>query len=267
MTDPKAEDLLRRAYALSGEDPAETKALYRDWAETYDGTMMDGLAYVSPIKIAALLAKHQPDRDMRVLDVGCGVGTAGLCLVRRVPNVKMAGVELQPELQALATLNAEKNGLSSRAHFARGDIRAKGGLLAARSFDHVFSNPPYIAGSKGRSSDSRRADISKRETEADLAEWIDAMLYWVKERGHITIIHRADRLHEIIELLSPRVGALRVCPVWPKRGRNANRVIVQGRREAKAGMTLSPGIVVRHHDDTVTREMEEIQRHGLGLSL
>ena len=202
-----------------------------------------------------------------VLDVGCGVGTAGLCLVRRVPNVKMAGVELQPELQALATLNAEKNGLSSRAHFARGDIRAKGGLLAARSFDHVFSNPPYIAGSKGRSSDSRRADISKRETEADLAEWIDAMLYWVKERGHITIIHRADRLHEIIELLSPRVGALRVCPVWPKRGRNANRVIVQGRREAKAGMTLSPGIVVRHHDDTVTREMEEIQRHGLGLSL
>ena len=74
MTDPKAEDLLRRAYALSGEDPAETKALYRDWAETYDGTMMDGLAYVSPIKIAALLAKHQPDRDMRVLDVGCGTG-------------------------------------------------------------------------------------------------------------------------------------------------------------------------------------------------
>lgn len=45
MTDPKAEDLLRRAYALSGEDPAETKALYRDWAETYDGTMMDGLDY------------------------------------------------------------------------------------------------------------------------------------------------------------------------------------------------------------------------------
>lgn len=202
-----------------------------------------------------------------VLDVGSGVGTAGLCLIRRVPNVQMVGVELQPELQRLATLNAENNGLQARASFLQGDIRAKGQLLAARRFDHVFSNPPYIAGSKGRSSDSRHADLSKREGEADLAEWIDAMLYWVKERGHITIIHRADRLDEIIGHLHSRVGDLRVCPVWPKRDRNANRVIIQGRREAKAGLTLSPGIVVRQANDEVTHEMEDIQRRGRGLLL
>jgi tRNA1(Val) A37 N6-methylase TrmN6 len=94
---------------------------------------------------------------------------------------------------------------------------------------------------------------------------VEAMLYWVKERGNISIIHRADRLHEIIDLLVPRVGDIRVCPVWPKQGRNANRVLVQGRREARAGLTLAPGITVRDDHDAITPEMEAIQRDGRGL--
>ena len=200
-----------------------------------------------------------------ILDVGCGVGTAGLCLARRVQGGRVTGIEVQADLHALAEQNAQRNDLHDRVHFVRGDLRARGGLLAARSFDHVISNPPFIPEDKGRCSGTPHADKSKRESEADLAEWIEAMLYWVRERGFITVIHRADRLHEILGLLSPRIGAIRVCPVWPKRGRDANRVVIQGRREAKAGVTLSPGIVVRHDDDTVTAEMEEIQRHGRGL--
>ncbi len=243
--------------------------------ETTEDDFLGGALTITQPKVgyragmdAVLLGASIPAvAGQRVLDVGCGVGTAGLCLVRRVLNVTMVGVELQSDLQAIATLNAKKNGLSDRASFVQGDIRAKGQLLDARSFDHVFSNPPYIAGSAGRSSVSRHADLSKRESEADLAEWIDAMLYWVTERGYLTIIHRADRLDEIIDHLRPRVGALSVCPIWPKRERNANRVIVQGRRDAKAGLSLLPGIVVRNQDDSVTREMEDIQRHGGGLSL
>ena len=101
MTDPKAEDLLRRAYALSGEDPAETKALYRDWAETYDGTMMDGLAYVSPMKIAALLAEHVTDRDTRVLDVGCGTGLLATFL-REQGFGRIDGLDYSAEMLAVA---------------------------------------------------------------------------------------------------------------------------------------------------------------------
>lgn len=72
--DKDAEALLRRAYALDSANPDETRALYRDWAETYDGTMLDGLGYVSPQKIAGLAAAHISDRRAPVLDVGCGTG-------------------------------------------------------------------------------------------------------------------------------------------------------------------------------------------------
>ena len=81
MKDKQAEELLRRAYELDGANIDETKALYRDWAETYDGTMIDGLGYVSPIKIAGLTAELVLDRDARILDVGCGTGLLAAFLV------------------------------------------------------------------------------------------------------------------------------------------------------------------------------------------
>ncbi len=66
------EQLLARAYALRGNDPDATLKLYADWAETYDQTMLDGLSYRSPQRIASLAAMTEARRDVRVLDVGCG---------------------------------------------------------------------------------------------------------------------------------------------------------------------------------------------------
>ena len=78
--DDEAARLLERAYSLeTGED---THALYRDWAGTYDKTMLDGLGYTSPALIAGLLADHLADRDTALLDVGCGTGLAGAELAR-----------------------------------------------------------------------------------------------------------------------------------------------------------------------------------------
>ena len=74
------EQLLDRAYALRGDDPDETLKLYADWAETYDQTMLDGLSYSSPRRIAALAAVTEARRDTRVLDVGCGTGLLAHCL-------------------------------------------------------------------------------------------------------------------------------------------------------------------------------------------
>ena len=68
------EQLLARAYALRGNDLDETLKLYADWAETYDQTMLVGLAYRSPQRIATLAAVTESRRDVRVLDVGCGTG-------------------------------------------------------------------------------------------------------------------------------------------------------------------------------------------------
>ena len=74
----KSEQLLKRAYALNNDE--DTKALYEDWADTYDQTMLDGLKYLTPRKTASLLNEAGLAKNAKLLDVGSGTGLAGECL-------------------------------------------------------------------------------------------------------------------------------------------------------------------------------------------
>ena len=88
------EQLLARAYALRSNDPDETLKLYADWAETYDQTMLGGLSYSSPQRIAALAAVTEVRRDARILDVGCGKGFMLHDFKKALPNVSLAGIDI-----------------------------------------------------------------------------------------------------------------------------------------------------------------------------
>ena len=95
------EQLLERAYALRGNDPEETLRLYSDWAETYDQTMLDGLSYSSPWRIAVLAAATEARRDARILDVGCGTGLLASCLRARGFN-RVDGLDYSAPMLAVA---------------------------------------------------------------------------------------------------------------------------------------------------------------------
>ena len=95
------EQLLARAYALGGNDPEATLKLYADWAETYDQTMLDGLSYQSPQRIASLAAMTEARRDVRVLDVGCGTGLLASCL-RAEGFTRIDGLDYSAPMLAVA---------------------------------------------------------------------------------------------------------------------------------------------------------------------
>ena len=93
------QELLRRAYGLSSGE--ESQALYRDWAKTYDKTMLQGLHYQSPRLLAERLSALLPARDGAVLDIGCGTGLAGRELAARGFTV-IDGIDISPEMMAVA---------------------------------------------------------------------------------------------------------------------------------------------------------------------
>lgn len=96
---PEAARLLERAYGLDGDD--QSLALYRDWAESYDETMLTGLGYQSPAKVAGLLARHLVDRQAALLDVGCGTGLVGKCLAEH-GFVAIDGMDVSSEMMQVA---------------------------------------------------------------------------------------------------------------------------------------------------------------------
>jgi len=95
----EAARLLERAYGLAS--PEASLLLYRDWASTYDSTMLDGLGYLSPTRLAELLAGRLADRRAAVLDVGCGTGLAALELARRGYSA-FEGVDVSADMLAAA---------------------------------------------------------------------------------------------------------------------------------------------------------------------
>ncbi|MCB1423381.1 MAG: class I SAM-dependent methyltransferase [Nitratireductor sp.] len=91
--------LLERAYSLGNDE--EARALYRDWAQSYDETMLEGLGYCTPRVTAALLARHVEDKTQPVLDVGSGTGLAGVELAGHGFTV-LDALDYSPEMLAVA---------------------------------------------------------------------------------------------------------------------------------------------------------------------
>jgi len=230
-----------------------------------DGTVIlrqpaDGYrAAIDPVMLAAAVDAGPGDR---VLEAGTGHGAAAICLARRVPDCSVTGLEIQPDLVRLANDNARLNGLSGSVQVMVGDLVRPLPRIAAGGFDHVLANPPYL--------DSFRADVSPDpgraaanvEGVADLRDWIGFLLRMVRTKGTITLIHRADRLDEILALLHGNAGETVVFPLWPKRGVAAKRVIVRARKGIRTPLALSPGLVLHEEDGTYTEQADAILRGG-----
>ena len=217
-----------------------------------------------------LLAAAVPARlGESVLELGIGAGAATLCLAARVPGLEHWGVEIQPAYLALAERNAALNDAAVVLH--EGDVAALPAAVRARSFDHVIMNPPFHPGDAAMPSPSEMRDRAHREGEAGLVTWIGAALARVTPQGRIVVIHRAERLPEILALLTGRAGAIEVLPLAARQGRAAKRVIVRARKGVRtpfrllAPLVLHQGAAHLADQDDFTPAARAILRDGAAI--
>jgi tRNA1(Val) A37 N6-methylase TrmN6 len=221
-------------------------------------------AAIDPVLLAAAIPARNGER---VLDLGCGVGAAAHCLLARLPGVHVTGLEVQARMAKVARDNAILNGWADRLHVLEGDVLDPPAELARESFDRVMLNPPYAPANQGRPASNAAKATATRESEATLRDWLSAGLSFLKARGGLTLIHRADRLDEILVALRGKAGALRVFPLWPAAGRPAKRVLVAARKAVAGPMVFAPGLVLHDADGGYTPEAEAVLRDAAGLDL
>lgn len=203
-------------------------------------------------------------RDRKILDVGSAVGSAGLCVAARLENALVTGVELQPELYALFRRNIIENKFEERVTAINGDIADPALALVAESFDQVISNPPFYAGGTRPANESRAT--AHQEGHVDLKDWIAFCLKMVRQKGRVTVIHRADHLDRIIAAFAGRAGDITVYPVWSKPDdKTPLRVIVSARKGIASPLTLRRGIVLHDPQGVYLPEINNILRMALPL--
>jgi tRNA1(Val) A37 N6-methylase TrmN6 len=216
--------------------------------------------YRVAVDAVLLAAAVEPTPGARVLDLGAGVGSVGLCLARRVPDCTVVGIELQPALAQLAERNAARNGLGDRVCIIVHDI-ARPLPPALSLFDEVVTNPPYLAAAVADPSPDPCKALATVESSADLARWLEVATGALKPAGTLTLIHRSDRLEEItVHLVRLGYGALTVKRLPP-----AARVLVRARRSGTLSLAQSPPLVLHGPEGGYTEAAEAILRHAAAL--
>lgn len=219
--------------------------------------------------LAAAVPAHE---GARVLDVGAGTGAAGLCLAARVPGLRVTSVEIDADLCGLAEQNAARNGFAETFTAINADVTApaskfRAAGLVREGYGQVMANPPFHAeGAVRKAPDPAKAAAHVMRA-GDLAAWLRFLAAMAAPKGQVTLIHRPDCLGELIGHLHGRFGDVTVFPLFPKRGEPAVRIIVQGRKGSKAGLTLLPGLVLHGADGSYTEEAEAVLRGGEALKL
>lgn len=203
--------------------------------------------YRAGMDAALLAAACDAAPGERVIEPGCGVGGALLAAATRRPEVRFQGVERDPAAAALAAENAALNGLEARVAVVQGDVEAGFRALGLPVFDAAMTNPPFFD-DPGALRAPAAAKRGAWMADGGLAAWTGFCLKAVREGGTITIIHRADRLADILELLASKAGSFRVRPVAPFADAPAKRVIVRAVKTGRGPLTLLPPLVLHDRD-------------------
>lgn len=189
-------------------------------------------AGVDPVLLAAAVPARA---GQSVLELGCGAGAAILCLGARVAGLHLTGLELQPDYAALARQNAAGNDMALEV--ITGDLAEMPPDLRQRRFDHVIANPPYFDRRAGSTAQDAGREAALGEV-TPLAAWVRAAARRTLPGGLVHIIHRAERLPDLLDAATAHLGSLEVLPLIPRTGRPATRVILRGRKGGRAAFRL-----------------------------
>jgi tRNA1(Val) A37 N6-methylase TrmN6 len=222
---------------------------------------------------AILLAAACPARaGERLVELGAGVGAAGLALALRVEGTQMTLVEIDAELAALAQENARRNGLAARVSTVVLDAAAPARAFAAvglepESVMRVLMNPPFNDPGRHRPSPDRRRRLAHAGAAATLPTWIRAAARLLRPHGTLTMIWRAAGLADVLRALDAAFGAVAVLPVYPKPAAPAVRILVRATKASRAPFTLLPGLVLNDRAGVPTAESLSVLRRGTALPL
>lgn len=189
-----------------------------------------------------------------ILDLCTGNGIIPLVLSTRTIG-KIIGVDIQKQLIEMAKRSVRYNHLSEQIQMIEADLNQLPPTIEKGMYDVVTCNPPYFkVGEKKEQNVNNHFAIARHELYCTLEDVIRTCSQYAKHSGKVALVHRPERLTDILTLMRDyRIEPKRLQFVYPKEGKDANIVLIEGVKNGKAGITCLRPITVyegTHYSET-----------------
>lgn len=210
---------------------------------------------------AILLARFAwvPIKRGKMIDLCTGNGIIPLLLSRK-SEVTIEGVEIQDRLFDMGQRSIELNKLSAQLTLHHADIRELPSTIKRESYDAVTCNPPYFKSTRNEQRNlNEHLTIARHEVMCTLEDVIQSCSRLVKQGGKVSLVHRPERLLDIITLMRKyRIEPKRMQLVYPKAGKEANTLLIEGIKDGKPDLKVLPPFIVYRDDNQYTDEMRHV---------
>ncbi|MEN6461847.1 MAG: tRNA1(Val) (adenine(37)-N6)-methyltransferase [Syntrophomonas sp.] len=238
--------------------------------ETLDDLVINGLKIIQPregyrFSLDSVLLAHFPELHQadKIVDLGTGNGVIPLLLSQREESPRITGVEIQEQMVNRARRSVELNQLQDRIEIINLDINNIQDYWSGGFADLVVSNPPFWRKNEGKLSNNREEAIARHELQVTLSELIRQARYILRSGGRLVLIHRADRLPEIMqEFANNKIAVKKLQTVHALTNKEAKQVLVAGEKGARPGLKILPPLIIYDQPGQYTEQLMSIYYDG-----
>ena len=236
--------------------------------ERLDDLQLDGLKLIQNpnwfcFGVDAVLLSHFANASIKkgatVLDLCSGSGIIPILLSSKSVAASITGREIMPEVCEMAQRSVALNNLSSKVNMVCGDLKNGTELFGKAKFDNITCNPPYKESFGGLKNKTDIVTVARHEVLCSLEDIISVSAELLKPYGKLALIHRPERLCDIITLMRKyKIEPKRLEFVHPSAGKTATMILVEGAKLGKPKLFLEPPLYVHSEDGGYTDEINEI---------
>lgn len=201
------------------------------------------------------------NKATRILDIGCGNAVIPLILSTKT-KAHIDAVEIQKEVYELGKKSIEINKLSNQISIYNQDIKEFYKNKETDTYDTITCNPPFFKiEEQSKFNDSEYKMIARHEIKLNLEDIMIISRKLLKNNGNLAIVHRTNRLIDIIELMKKyNIEPKKIRFIYPKENKEANILLIEGTKNGKPGIKILPPIVSHNELDEYTEILKKYFR-------
>ena len=198
-------------------------------------------------------------KDAKVIDLGTGTGIISILLAGKTKAKEIIGIEIQQDVAEMANRSIKLNNLENKIKIINENIINLNNYFEKQSIDVIVTNPPYKKINTGVKNDNEKKLISRHELTANLEDFIKISKDLLKDKGEFYMVHRAERLIDIIYLMRKyKIEPKQIRFISPKINKEPNLVLIKGIKNANEFLKFDNILYVYNEDGSYTDEILNI---------